>query len=75
MSKYSIIKIIPYFGQWPEWIDLYIESCKANSDIDWLFSTDCGEPANRAKNVRYIHTSFTDYKKMVSEKLNINFNP
>ncbi|NQY25714.1 MAG: hypothetical protein HRT92_00890 [Piscirickettsiaceae bacterium] len=75
MSKYSIIKIIPYFGQWPEWIDLYIESCKANSDIDWLFFTDCGEPANRAKNVRYIHTSFTDYKKMVSEKLNINFNP
>jgi len=73
--KYSIIKIIPYFGQWPEWINFYIESCKANPDIDWLFYTDCAEPENKAPNVRYINLSFDDYKKLVSEKLKINFNP
>ena len=75
MAKYSIIKIIPYFGTWPEWMDFYIESCKANADIDWLFFTDCPEPDNKAPNVRYINISFDDYKKMVSKKLNINFNP
>jgi len=75
MSKYSIVKIIPYFGKWPEWMEFYIESCKANSDIDWLFFTDCPEPENKADNVRYVKMSFDEYKKMASEKLNVNFNP
>ena len=75
MSKYSIIKIIPYFGKWPDWMEFYMESCKANSDIDWLFFTDCPEPANKAPNVRFVHLTFDEYKKRVGETLNINFNP
>ncbi|WP_420882928.1 DUF6625 family protein [Zooshikella ganghwensis] len=41
MSLKTIAIIIPYFGQWPEWIDLYIESCKHNPSIDWLLFSDC----------------------------------
>lgn len=64
---------MPYFGSWPVWINLYIESCKYNSDINWLFFTDCGEPENKATNIKYIHMSFTDYKKLASKKLGIDF--
>lgn len=65
---------MPYFGKWPEWMDLYIESCKYNSTIDWLFFTDCGEPKNKAKNVRYIPMSFNEFRKLVSLKLGFKVN-
>ena len=72
--KHSSIKIIiPYFGQWPEWINLFMLSCQYNSDIDWLFFTDCDEPEIKTHNTSFIHIAFNDYKKLVSEKLNINF--
>jgi hypothetical protein len=71
----SIVKIIPYFGRWPEWINFYIESCKANDTIDWIFYTDCSAPSNRAANVTFRHMSFEAYKSMVSAKLGIDFNP
>ncbi len=66
---------MPYFGSWPVWINLYIESCKYNPNIDWLFFTDCDEPANKANNVHYRHLSFSDYNKQASTKLGINFDP
>lgn len=70
-----IVFLIPYFSHWPEWIDLFVESCKANSSIQWIFFTDCGEPMNNSPNVIFIPTTFTEYKEMVSKRLEINFNP
>lgn len=75
MQYQKIIKIIPYFGQWPEWFELYIESCKNNPQINWLFYTDCGEPKIKSPNVKFVHISFDEYKRFVSERLAINFNP
>ena len=72
--KHSTIKfIIPYFGHWPEWINLFMQSCQYNPDINWLFFTDCGEPEFKAPNTHFIHIEFKDYKALVSKKLNINF--
>ena len=39
-----LILLLHWFGPWPEWIDLFVESCKWNRDIDWLIFTD-QEPA------------------------------
>ncbi len=72
MNK-KIILLMPYFGSWPVWINLYIESCKYNPDIEWLFFTDCGEPENKAQNVNYRHMSFAEYRELASQKLGINF--
>jgi len=67
--------LIPYFGRWPEWIDLFIESCKWNPSVHWRLYTDCGEPENKADNVDYVHLSFDDYKALVRERLGITFDP
>jgi len=75
MSTKSIAILTPYFGHWPEWFDLYLESCRHNPDIDWIFISDCTAPSNAPSNTKFIHTSFDDYKSLVSEKLDINFNP
>ncbi|REJ06492.1 DUF6625 family protein [Halobacillus trueperi] len=71
----KILIIIPYFGKWPSWFNLYIESCKHNPSIDWLFFTDCDEPENKAENVKFHKITFSDYKKIVQKRLMINFNP
>lgn len=68
----SIAIIIPYFGEWPEWIDFFVESCRANPTIDWFLIGDAPPPENRAGNVRHVAISFDDYKARLSEKLGSN---
>jgi len=70
-----LMLLVPYFGRWPEWIDLFVETCKWNPGVHWRFYTDCGEPENKADNVDYIHLSFDDYKALVRERLGIAFDP
>jgi hypothetical protein len=69
----KIIFLMPYFGCWPEWFEFYLESCRWNSSIDWLFFTDCPMPENAPANVRFITVSFQDYQQLVSDRLGINF--
>ena len=69
----SIKIIIPYFGHWPEWINLFMQSCQYNSTINWLFVTDCGYPDIQAENVEFLNISFEEYQIFISEQLNINF--
>jgi hypothetical protein len=75
MDREWLIMLMPYFGRWPEWIDLFIESCKWNPDVRWRFYTDCGEPENKADNVEYVHLGFADYKALVRERLRVPFDP
>jgi hypothetical protein len=70
-----LIMLMPYFGRWPEWFDLFIESCKWNAGVRWRFYTDCGEPENKAANVEYLHLSFDDYKALVCDRLGVAFRP
>lgn len=41
-----IVILIPYFGRWPDWFPLYLESCRANPSVDSIFFTDCAVPDN-----------------------------
>lgn len=74
-----IVQIIPYFGKWPKWIDLYVYSCLRNPMVDFLFFTDCGRPGvlsgKSDTNVIIKEISFDDYKRLVSRRLDIAYNP
>jgi len=69
----KIILLVVYYGKWPDWINLFIETCKWNPTIDWLLISDCAEPENKCKNVKYIHIPAEELNKLVSSKLGINF--
>lgn len=71
----KICIVIPYFGQWPCWIDFFMESCRHNPAIDWLMYTDCGPRDDVPDNVKLHHCRFDDYKQRVSETLGIVFQP
>ena len=74
-TQASIAILMPYFGRWPFWMELFIASCKKNPSIDWYFFSDCGELESFPENVKYQEMSFDGYKKLVSERLGIPFNP
>jgi Family of unknown function (DUF6625) len=72
---YKIAILIPYFGDWPAWIDFFVESCRWNRDIDWILFNDRTPPENRVRNVRHVRIGFEDYTAVVSEELGIRFRP
>lgn len=71
--KYKAAQIIPYFGQWPGWIELYFYSCGQNPNIDFIFYTDCPVPQQTYSNTKFISTSFEKYCKLVGARLGINY--
>lgn len=75
LSKHSIVLLIPYFGSWPSWFAFFLESCRHNEDINWIFYTDCPIPENAPLNIKFTRMSFAEYKKQVSDRLGIAFEP
>jgi hypothetical protein len=73
MNKIAIV--IPYFGTWPIWIKLYLKSCEENYKIDWYFITDCDTYNFKYKNIFFIKMDFSNYCRIISNKLQINFEP
>jgi hypothetical protein len=73
--QHKILILIPHFGPWPEWINFWVESCRANATIDWVIFSDAAAPENSAPNLRFMRTSFAEYKARVSQALGIRFDP
>jgi len=53
----------------------FIESCRANPNINWLLLGDCADLEDLPNNVEQRFFAFVDYCAFVSECLGINFNP
>lgn len=71
--KYQVAQIIPYFGKWPEWIELYFYSCGKNPMVDFIFYTDCPLPKHQYKNTIFHQCTYDDYCNFISKRLNINY--
>jgi len=59
MSKCTFI--IPYYGEFPEYFQLFLNSCKYNPDFEWLIFTDNRKAYSWPKNV---HVHYESFKKM-----------
>ena len=60
----SIILILPYFGCFPNYFDLWLQSCKNNSSINWLIFTDNDTTVFSEKsNITFINLTFVDFCK------------
>lgn len=70
--------VIPYFGKWPEWFDLYLYSLERNPSLDVIFFTDIpidGLQKSPPPNAKFVTISFTDYCRRVSDALGVVFCP
>lgn len=73
--KTKVAIIVPYFGKFPEWIELYLYSCSKNPFIDFIFYTDCDVPKRTYSNTFFHPISFNEYCDFVSKRLQIDFHP
>ena len=73
MTMAKVAQIIPYFGKWPEWIDLYLYSCGRNQMMDFIFYTDCPLPTKVYPNTIFHSVSKDEYCKMVGVALGVEY--
>ncbi len=58
----SIIFIIPYFGHFNNYFEIWLNSCAHNPTVDWLIFTDCKDEYNYPKNVKVVYTTFDEIR-------------
>lgn len=65
----SIVLINCYFGSFPNYFNLFLDSCRSNDTIDFLFFTDnlC-EEYDIPSNVRLVYTTFEELKIRIQSK-------
>jgi hypothetical protein len=65
----NVCIIIPYYGKWPRFLNLFIKSCAFNKWVDILFITDLTLPSAIPPNVSKVHLPFDKLQLLVSEKM------
>lgn len=63
--------IIPYFGKFNNYFQLFLNSCKYNQDYDWLIFTDDKTQYDYPENVKVQYTTFKWLENLIREKLDI----
>ena len=64
----SIIFIIPYFGDLPNFFPLFLKSCSWNKDFNWLLITDCNVQYDYPQNFEVLNMSFAQLKELIQSK-------
>lgn len=68
-TQYKVCIIIPFFGQWPKYFNLFLKSISNTSTLHFAFFTDLEEPSIKLPNVSYTQTTLKDLQKRFSQAL------
>lgn len=60
--------IVAYFGRFPNYYQLFLDSCKANPHYDWLIFSDDETHYRYPNNVHLVKMSFSECQKLVQSK-------
>ena len=69
----KIILIVPYFGDFPNYFELWLESAAKNKTIDFLFITD-NNIEKIPNNFQYINMSFTEFVEFIQRNYKFKIN-
>ncbi len=70
MKQNKIGILILYFGKFPNYFQLFLNSCRTNKDYDFLFFTDNDiNLTNEDTNIKVYKMQFEDLKKIFEERL------
>lgn len=64
----SIAFIIPYFGKFNNYFQLFLNSCKYNTDCDWIIFTDDNTHYDYPENVIVHYITFEKLKQIFQDK-------
>lgn len=68
----SIVFIIPYFGRFHNYFQLWLNSCAANPTVDWLIFTDDKRLFIYPDNVHVIYTTLQEVKNRVENTFHMS---
>lgn len=66
----NAVFIIPYFGRFNNYFQLFLQSCGKNPAYDWLIFTDDDRIFNYPDNVHVKYTNFNEIRAMFQMKFN-----
>ena len=61
----KIVFIVPFFGHFNNYFDIWLNSCKNNPTIDWLIFTDCHDIHDYPQNVKIVYIDFDALKERI----------
>lgn len=64
----KIVLFIPYFGTFPNYFQLFLNSCGRNETIHWIIFTDNDTEYKYPENVRRVSMSFSEIKEKIQKK-------
>lgn len=67
-----LLLIVVWFGPWPRWMNIHLETCRHNPEVDWLIVTDQAEPDSRPPNVSYLKTTLADFMRRVGDTIGLD---
>lgn len=65
----KIVFIIPYFGQFKNYFQLFLNSCGSNKQYNWLIFTDNKQKYDYPNNVKVNYITLKELKNIIEEKL------
>lgn len=63
------VLILPYFGSFNNYFQLFLKSCEKNPTYDWIIFTDCSDKYDYPANVHVISMTLHELKKIAERKL------
>lgn len=68
-TKGSICIVVPYFGKFPNYFPIWLESCAANPGLNWLIFTDVEDFYDYPSNVRVVKFSLEQVRNLAMDVL------
>ena len=68
----KITIIVPYFGTLPNYFQLFLNSCRHNSDFNWIIFTDDLNDYLYPENVSRVYMTFSECQQLVRSKFDFN---
>jgi hypothetical protein len=65
----KICFVVVYFGKWPVWFPAFLQSCKRNPSINWIFFTDCAPPAYHPSNIVFHEKTLSQIRRLIRRKI------
>ena len=75
MSGFKIVILLPYFGNFPNYIHFFFKTCAYNKDITFLVFTDNNfSEYTKIENIHFIPSTLTEFNALASTKLGAEVN-
>jgi hypothetical protein len=65
----SVAIVVTFFGRAPMWMPAFLQSCRANPDVNWIIYTDVDVTAGVPSNVAFRLTTLRELSQRSSERL------